>query len=181
VCIAGSYADDPPGRLGCVAAPYRVCFVCLGNICRSPMAESVFRRRLEEAGLDGAVEVDSAGTGPWHVGERVDSRAAATLRRRGYAAEHIAWQFRRESFAGCDLIVALDRGHLQELRELAPDPAAAERVRLLRSFDPSSRGDGDLDVPDPYYGRDRGFDESLDLIEPACAGLLEVVRQAVRA
>ena len=160
-------------------APYRVCFVCLGNICRSPMAESVFRRRLEEAGLDGVVEVDSAGTGPWHVGERADPRAAAALRRRGYLTDHVAWQFRRESFACWDLVVALDRGHLGELRELAPDPAVAERVRLLRSFD-ASGVDGSPDVPDPYYGRERGFDRCLDLIEPACAGLLEVVRQAVR-
>ena len=158
-------------------ASYRVCFVCLGNICRSPMAESVFRQRLEEAGLDGLVEVDSAGTGPWHVGERADPRAAAALRRRGYETDHVAWQFRRESFVDWDLVVALDRGHVAELRELAPDAAAAERVRLLRSFDPAG-SDGSQDVPDPYYGRDRGFERCLDLIEPACEGLLDAVRQA---
>ena len=141
------------------------------------MAESIFRRRLEEAGLDGAVEVDSAGTGPWHVGERTDPRAAAALRRRGYETDHVAWQFQRRSFADWDLVVALDRGHLAELGELAPDAAAAERVRLLRSFDPAG-ADGEPDVPDPYYGREQGFDRCLDLIEPACAGLLDAVRQA---
>src|SRR5919197_5103352 len=141
------------------------------------MAESVFRRRLEEAGLDGAFEVDSAGTGPWHVGERADPRAAAALRRRGDETDHVAWQFGRESFADWGLVVALDRGHAAELRELAPDTAAAERVRLLRSFEPPG-ADTSPDVPDPYYGRDRGFERCLDLIEPACEGLLDAVRQA---
>jgi protein-tyrosine phosphatase len=152
---------------------YRITFVCTGNICRSPMAEAVFRAHAEEEGLD--VEVDSSGLGPWHVGEAADARTVAALRRAGYRSAHIARQFEPEWFDRYDLIVALDAGHLEELRRLAPDGAAAAKVRLLREFDPAAAG-GDLDVPDPYYGGEAGFAEVLELIEAAVPGLIEVVR-----
>jgi len=157
--------------------PFRVCFVCTGNICRSPMAESVFRARVEEAGLDGLVEVDSAGTGGWHQGDGADHRTVAVLEANGYAGAHSARQFQAGWFARLDLVIALDTGHLRALRRLAPTPADAEKVRLLRSYDPAA-GD-DLDVPDPYYGELNGFEECLELVEAASPVLLAAVREQV--
>jgi protein-tyrosine phosphatase len=159
--------------------PYRICFVCLGNICRSPMAEAVLRQRLERAGLDGAVVVDSAGTGGWHCGEGADHRAVATLGRHGYPTRHVAKQFGRADFAHRDLVLALDRSNLRDLRRLAPTPDDAAKVRLLRSFDPGAAGDGDLEVPDPYYGGDDGFDTVLAMIEAACDGLVAHLHREV--
>jgi protein-tyrosine phosphatase len=159
--------------------PYRVCFVCSGNICRSPTAEAVLRRQLAEAGLDGEVVVDSAGLGNWHVGQDADHRSAAALRRRGYPAwTHRARQFRAADFAERDLVVALDAGHERGLRALAATAADRAKVRLLRSYDPAAAaaGLGELDVPDPYYGGPDGFEHVLDLVEAACRGLLAEVR-----
>ncbi|HEX8001095.1 MAG TPA: low molecular weight protein-tyrosine-phosphatase [Mycobacteriales bacterium] len=141
----------------------RVCFVCLGNICRSPMAEAVLRRLASEAGLD--VEVASAGTGGWHVGGGADARALAALRGRGYdGAAHRARQFARDWFDRYDLVLALDRENEAHLRELARGvPGADAKVRLLL---------GDRDVPDPYHGGADRFDHVLDLVEEACRDLL---------
>ncbi|MEU7035411.1 low molecular weight protein-tyrosine-phosphatase [Streptomyces sp. NPDC046237] len=155
---------------------YRVCFVCTGNICRSPMAESVFRARVEEAGLAGAVEVDSAGTGGWHEGDAADPRTTAVLEEHGYASGHTARQFRASWFAALDLVIALDEGHLRALRALAPTPEDAAKVRLLRSYDPAA---DDLDVPDPYYGGTDGFEECLEMVEAASEGLLAAVSDSV--
>jgi len=160
----------------------RVCFVCSGNICRSPTAEVVLVAKLREAGLHDVV-VDSAGTGDWHVGEDMDPRSRATLVAHGYdLPRHEAKQFTAADFARRDLVVALDEGRLRRLRDLAadaddPDDARAKIV-LLRSYDPSA-GDAagdDLDVPDPYYGDSDGFVEVLRQVEVACAGLLASVR-----
>lgn len=154
---------------------YRVCFVCTGNICRSPMAESVFRARVEEAGLGGLVEVDSAGTGGWHEGDGADSRTVRVLEANGYGSEHAARQFQESWFTRLDLVIALDSGHLRALRRLAPTEEDAAKVRLLRSYDPAA-GD-DLDVPDPYYGDTAGFEECLEMVEAASPGLLAAVRE----
>ena len=145
----------------------RVCFVCMGNICRSPMAEAVFRHVAVEAGVD--VEVASAGTGGWHVGDGADRRALAALRGRGYdGSTHRARQFARDWFDSYDLVIALDRENERSLRALARDvPGADAKVRLLL---------GDADVPDPYYGGDDGFEHVLDLVEEACERLLAEVR-----
>ena len=156
---------------------YRVCFVCTGNICRSPMAESVFRTRIEEAGLDDRVEVDSAGTGGWHEGDGADPRTVAVLEENGYGSDHVARQFQPSWFSRLDLVIALDSGHLKALRRLAPTPEDAAKVRLLRSYDPAA--DGDLDVPDPYYGGMDGFEECLEMVEAASLGLLAAVREKV--
>ncbi|MGW5664359.1 low molecular weight protein-tyrosine-phosphatase [Streptomyces sp. NPDC003758] len=156
---------------------YRVCFVCTGNICRSPMAESVFRARIEEAGLDDRVEVDSAGTGGWHEGDGADPRTVAVLEENGYGSDHVARQFQSSWFSRLDLVIALDSGHLKALRRLAPTPEDAAKVRLLRSYDPAA--DGDLDVPDPYYGGMDGFEECLEMVEAASLGLLAAVREKV--
>ncbi|MDT0395466.1 MULTISPECIES: low molecular weight protein-tyrosine-phosphatase [Streptomyces] len=156
---------------------YRVCFVCTGNICRSPMAESVFRARVAEAGLDGLVEVDSAGTDGWHEGDGADPRTVTVLRENGYEAGHAARRFDPAWFTRLDLVIALDSGHRRALRRLAPTGRDADKVRLLRSYDPAA-GD-DLDVPDPYYGGAEGFDECLEMVEAASTGLLAAVREQV--
>jgi protein-tyrosine phosphatase len=140
---------------------YRVAVVCLGNICRSPMAEVVLSDRLAAAGLDDAVEVVSAGTGDWHVGEPMDRRAAAALTARGYdASRHRAQQFEASWLEEHDLVLVMDAGNLADVSALG-DPA---RVRMFRDFDPRA-GDGDRDVPDPYYGGDDGFDSVLAIVE----------------
>ncbi|MFI6003706.1 low molecular weight protein-tyrosine-phosphatase [Streptomyces sp. NPDC051366] len=158
---------------------YRVCFVCTGNICRSPMAESVFRARVTEAGLDALVEVDSAGTGGWFEGDGADPRTVSVLESAGYEQTHRARQFRASWFAGLDLVIALDAGHLRDLRALAPTPEDAAKVRLLRSYDPAATA-AETDVPDPYYGSLDGFELCLELVEAASAGLLDAVREAVK-
>ena len=155
----------------------RILFVCMGNICRSPTAEGVMRRLLEDEGLD--IEIDSAGTGGWHAGEPPDERATLAARRRGVTLEGAARQVRPEDFRRFDLLIALDRSNLRELLAQAPDEEAAEKVRLLREFDPAAAGD--LDVPDPYYGGDRGFETVLDLVEAACRGLIDELRAARKA
>lgn len=153
-----------------MAARFHVVFVCSGNICRSPIAEKVFTREVEQAGLADRVAVSSAGTGPWHVGGPADDRAAALLTAHGYDAAHVARQV-DEELLDADLIVALDEEHRRALRRIVPDPA---RVLLLRSFDPAAPpGAG---VPDPYYGGPDGFVENLTMIEAAVPGLLEHVQ-----
>ncbi|MFJ6389154.1 low molecular weight protein-tyrosine-phosphatase [Streptomyces sp. NPDC091972] len=157
---------------------YRVCFVCTGNICRSPMAESVFRARAAEAGLDGLVEVESAGTDGWHEGDGADPRTVSVLEEHGYDGAHTARRFQPSWFSRLDLVVALDASHLKTLRRLAPTPEDAGKVRLLRSYDPAAGAD--LDVPDPYYGGLDGFEECLEMVEAASEGLLAEVRELTR-
>jgi protein-tyrosine phosphatase len=158
----------------------RVLFVCLGNICRSPTAEGVMRALVLEGGLTGEIQLDSAGTGSWHVGSAPDARATAAARSRGIALEGAARQVREEDFEDFDLIVAMDSANLRELRQLARGEDQRAKVRLLREFDPASAGSRDLDVPDPYYGAAGGFDEVLDLVQAACRGLLVELRAGGR-
>jgi protein-tyrosine phosphatase len=148
----------------------------MGNICRSPTAEGVMRRLVEDAGLTDRVEVESAGTGGWHAGEPPDERATIAARRRGVRLEGAARQVGAADFRDFDLLIAMDRANLRELLAAAPDEDAAEKVRLLREFDPASAGAPDLDVPDPYYGGDRGFETVLDMVQAACRGLLDELR-----
>jgi protein-tyrosine phosphatase len=156
----------------------RLLFVCLGNICRSPTAEGTMRALVEQAGLGGEVTLDSAGTGDWHVGEPPDGRATAAARARGIKLNGVAREVRLEDFDDFDLVLAMDRSNMRALRRLAPSDQAREKVRLLREFDPASAGAADLDVPDPYYGAAGGFDQVLDLVQAACAGLLDHIRAA---
>jgi protein-tyrosine phosphatase len=151
----------------------KILFVCLGNICRSPTAEAVMRGLVEQRGLQGRVEVDSAGTGGWHVGESPDARAAAAARARGFTLGGRARQVSVQDFRDFDLILAMDHANERDLRGTAPDRQAAAKVRLLRDFDPSSDGSGERDVPDPYYGGADGFERVIDLVEAACAGVLD--------
>ncbi len=159
--------------------PFRIVFVCTGNICRSPMAEVVFRALATDAGLADRVVVESSGTGDWHVGERADSRTIAALTRRGYdGAAHRAKQFEHADFDTHDLVVALDRSHERILASWARDPADTDKLALLRSFDPDASGS--LDVPDPYYADDSMFDEVLIMIESASRALFRQLEPAIR-
>lgn len=150
----------------------RLLYVCLGNICRSPSAEGVTRHLLREMDLEEYLEVDSAGTGAWHVGNPADSRMRQAARRRGYDLTSRARQVTGEELADWDLVVAMDLSNLEDLRDLAPRLAddAPENVRLFSEFLP----DGEpRDVPDPYYGGAEGFDRVLDLLERGCPRIVE--------
>jgi protein-tyrosine phosphatase len=157
----------------------RLLFVCLGNICRSPTAEATMRALVREAGLAEEIEIESAGTGAWHVGSPPDRRAAAVARSRGIALEGSAREVRIEDFEDFDLLLAMDSSNARELRQLAPSEEARSKVRLLREFDPASPEGAD--VPDPYYGAAGGFEEVLDLVQAACRGLLEQIRRGAVA
>ena len=165
----------PPRRRG-GATPYRVAVVCLGNICRSPIAETVLSEHVARAGLADRVEVVSAGTGDWHVGEPMDRRAATVLAGHGYdGSAHRARQFAPDWYADCDLVLAMDAANHADLRRLAP-PGEAERVLMFRDFDPRA-DDGDRDVPDPYYGGDDGFAAVLATVERTAAALVSALRR----
>lgn len=158
---------------------YRITTVCLGNICRSPMAEAVIRARVEDAGLGAAVLVDSAGTDGWHIGEDADPRALQTLRAAGYDLMHAGRQITTEWFlepGRPDLLLTMDSSNYATVIALAPDEASRERVRMMRSFDPAlaglSAGDPRLDVPDPWYGDHDGFSDVLAMLEAAADGLV---------
>jgi low molecular weight protein-tyrosine phosphatase len=152
--------------------PYRICLVCMGNICRSPMAEAVVRAEAERAGLAGLVEVDSAGLGDWHVGERIDPRAGAELARHGYGdGGHRARQIRPSWLGDRDLILAMDKHNFRGLRRMGEDVADLPgRLRLFRSYDPAAPYGAE--VPDPYLGDGQSFAHVLALIEPAAKELI---------
>ena len=158
----------PPPR---TPGTYRVGLVCLGNICRSPMAHVVLERRLEEAGLDDRVEVHSSGTGDWHVGKPMDARAAATLTEAGYdPTRHRAQTFPAEWHEEVDLLLAMDAQNLADLG------GPSERVQMFRDHDPLEPGS---DVPDPYYGGDAGFEEVLRMVERTVDSLVPALAEAV--
>jgi protein-tyrosine phosphatase len=156
--------------------PIRILFVCMGNICRSPTAEGTMRALVRDAGLENEIELDSAGTGGWHVGEAPDRRATAAAKARGIKLEGEAREVTIEDFDDFELLVAMDRFNLDALERLAPSAEARDKLRLLREFDPASQTAGDLDVPDPYYGGHDGFEQVLELVQAACEGLLEQIR-----
>ena len=161
-----------------------VCFVCLGNICRSPTAEGVFQKLVEAAGHSANIEIDSAGTGSWHVGESADARSRSFAAKRGYELCSRARQVTYEDFERFDYLLAMDQENLSILaarqRALGAGNTRTPHVSLLRDFDPTAPP-GSV-VPDPYYGGDRGFEEVLDICERACQGLLEhIQRRHLRA
>ncbi len=158
---------------------FRICFVCTGNICRSPMAEAVFRRLTAEHGLDGRLRVESAATGDWHVGERADARTVAALDARGYdGRSHRARQFDPAWFPTFDMVVAFDRGQERTLREWARDEQDVAKVHLLLGFDPEAAPGSD--VPDPYYSDSAMFETVLGTIERACLGLFRQLQPVLR-
>jgi protein-tyrosine phosphatase len=155
----------------------RICFVCLGNICRSPTAEGVFRKLVEQAGLADVVVIDSAGTGGWHAGELPDSRSSAAAKTRGYNLVHRARKFTAADFGKFDLILTMDRSNYENVMQLARGRNNVPPIKLLREFDKTAPLGAE--VPDPYSGDARGFEDVLDICERACRGLLDVVRERI--
>ena len=147
----------------------KVLFVCLGNICRSPTAHGVFEHLVKQRGLGNRIEVDSCGTGDWHIGHAPDPRASAEASNRGYDLSHLrARQVVKEDFERFDYILAMDKQNLADLKAMQPQSYTG-RLDLFMAF----AADSDVkEVPDPYYGGDQGFAEVLDLIESASDGLL---------
>jgi protein-tyrosine phosphatase len=160
------------------SSPYRILTVCRGNICRSPMAEFLLRETLEDAGLDGRVEVDSAGVSDEEAGNPIDPRTVEELRRHGHTdhgwSQHVARQVEPEWIRDRDLVLAATRGHARQLRRLAP--GAENRIRLIREFDPDAVRADELDMADPWYGDQEGFGETHDEILSAIPGILAHVR-----
>lgn len=155
------------------AGSVRVLFVCLGNICRSPTAEGVFRAQVKKAGLDDRIEIDSAGTGAWHVGNPPDKRATAAAAARGYDLSPLrARQAVSEDFEQFDYVLAMDEDNLHNLKRLKQGGKASPELFLEAYGSLSAR-----EVPDPYYGGDEGFELVLDLIEDAGRGLLRAIQK----
>ena len=152
---------------------HRVLFVCLGNICRSPTGEGLLKALVAEQGLEDVVEVDSAGTGAWHVGEPPDRRMSEAASRRGYRLGGSARQVTGSELPSWDMVVAMDRENLADLRVMADGATAGGREVPLRLFSEFLPEGSPVDVPDPYYGGEEGFDRVLDLVEEGCANLLD--------
>jgi protein-tyrosine phosphatase len=160
----------PPAR---TPGSYAVALVCLGNICRSPMADVVLQEHLVRAGLDDRVTVASCGTGDWHVGRAMDPRAAATLDGAGYdPTRHRAQTLDASWFERFDLLLAMDASNLDDVRGLGASTEGTERAMLFRSFDPVGPGG---EVPDPYYGGDSGFEEVLEMVERTSGALVSAL------
>ena len=157
---------------------FRICFVCTGNICRSPMAETVFKELVTRAGLDKSISVMSAGTGDWHVGEPADSRTVQALKTHGYdGSKHRARQFDPDWFESLDLVVVFDHGQERILRAWANNDRDRSKVVLMLSFDKDQAATGD--VPDPYYSDAALFDKVLSMIERASVALFKQVTPGI--
>jgi protein-tyrosine phosphatase len=158
----------------------RICFVCLGNICRSPTAEAVMRHLVRQAGLEAAIHIESAGTGDWHVGETRDRRSLATGAARGIPLSGRAQQFTAADFARFDYVVAMDSSNRDNLLKMAPDVAGRAKVSMLRAYDQGAAVGEAADVPDPYFGGVHGFEHVFDICQAACEGFLARLRREHR-
>ncbi|ACK68504.1 protein tyrosine phosphatase [Gloeothece citriformis PCC 7424] len=157
--------------------PYKLLFVCLGNICRSPSAENIMNHLIEQANLSDQIICDSAGTSNYHIGEPPDPRMRVAAARRGIELKGKARQFNLADFDKFDLILAMDRENYQNILLLDPKGNYKFKVRLMCDFVSNA---SIKDVPDPYYGGSQGFDQVIDLLLDACSGLLEEVKQQIK-
>lgn len=151
-----------------------VLFVCLGNICRSPMAKWILLDMTASRGMSSSIEVDSCGTGGWHAGEPADPRSAACAARHGLQTDHTARQFSAQRDSQFDFILVMDRNNLRDVIAMG---APTQKVHLLRSFDPllADAHEREMEVPDPYYGGEQGFEQMHQMIRRACEGLLNKI------
>lgn len=154
-----------------------VLFVCLGNICRSPLAKVIFERHVQRAGLIEHVRIDSCGTGGWHEGEGADPRSIRIAADRGLRLRHVARKLHHTDFESFAILIAMDRSNRMNMLNLG---APKEHVHLMRAFDPAlaQSPEPELDVPDPYYGGDDGFAKVFDMLDVACVGLLKYVAES---
>jgi len=151
-----------------------ISFVCLGNICRSPLAQGVFQDLVNQKKLEQKIIVTSAGTGGWHIGDLPDERMRRTAQSKGIQLESRARQFQSADFNRFNLILAMDHSNLARLEEIAPSNLSPEKLMLFRSFDPECNGN--QDVPDPYYGGAKGFEEVYSMVKRTCPPLLDYIK-----
>ncbi|MEJ2412558.1 MAG: low molecular weight phosphotyrosine protein phosphatase [Anaerolineales bacterium] len=151
----------------------KICFVCQGNIIRSPLAENLFRRILQQRGVEEKYQLDSAGTSAYHVGEQPDRRMRQTARERGFQYDGRARQFQKDELDRFDLIIAMDQANRRILENWTSAESQLKKIRMMREFDP--QGHGGLDVPDPYYGGPEGFERTYEIVERSVEGLVEAL------
>mgnify|MGYP003959997957 FL=1 len=151
-----------------------ISFVCLGNICRSPLAQGVFQNLVNQKQLEQKIIVASAGTSGWHIGDLPDERMRRTAQSKGIQLESRARQFQSADFNRFNLILAMDHSNLARLEEIAPSNLSPEKLMLFRSFDPECNGN--QDVPDPYYGGAKGFEEVYSMVKRTCPPLLDYIK-----
>jgi len=156
----------------------KILFVCLGNICRSPLAEGIFNKLVKDAGLGNKVTADSCGTSDYHIGDSPDDRTIANAESHNIFLDHIGRQLTRQDFKDFDIILAMDRSVFDDVVKIAPSGAATAKVRMMREFDSDP---GNREVPDPYYGGERLFEEVFVTISRSCEGLLEYVQEEMTA
>jgi len=157
--------------------PYKLCFVCLGNICRSPTAEGLFIHKVKEAGLESYFFIDSAGTAAYHTGETANSRSQSTANAHGVNLPSIARQFEYADLEEFDLILAMDSSNLQNIEDMDRRSRYGSKVYLMREFDPTPQ---DGEVPDPYYGGQQGFENVYQILERSCEALLDELKPLIK-
>lgn len=156
--------------------PYKIVFVCLGNICRSPTAEGVFQHLVNERGLHPYFYIDSAGTSAWHIGEPANSKSRQMANKHGVKLNSRARKFEPADLEEFDLILAMDRENLQNIRQLDTQNRFSDKIKLMRDYDPQP---GDDEVPDPYYGGMDGFQHVFDVVYRSCAALLDELEEQI--
>lgn len=157
--------------------PFKICFVCLGNICRSPTAEGIFIHKVKEAGLELFFYIDSAGTAAYHVGEPANSKSQATANKHGVHLPSTAQRFEYRDLEEFDLVLAMDSENYHNLSNLDRKGLYAEKIKMMRDFDPQ-KGDGQ--VPDPYYGGIQGFENVFHILDRSCEALLDQLKDYIQ-
>ena len=156
----------------------KIMFVCTGNICRSPLAHAVFAHKAAERGVADQYQLESSGLTAYHVGDNADPRMRRTAAQRGVNLDHMARRFMPRDLEHYDLVLAMDQGHFSDMRRMAADDNERAKIRMFREFDPEAR-DG-AEVPDPYYGGARGFDDVYDIVERTTETLLDALERVRR-
>ncbi|MDX1672655.1 MAG: low molecular weight protein-tyrosine-phosphatase [Balneolaceae bacterium] len=158
--------------------PLKICFVCLGNICRSPTAQGIFQHLVNEKGLQPYFEIDSAGTASYHTGEPANARSQEVANRHGVTLQSTARQFEQFDLEYYDLILAMDRENLRNIEQMDSGNRFSDKVAMLRDFDPDV--EGPAEVPDPYHGGMQGFERVFDIVQRSCENLLDKLQNNIR-